>query len=180
METKSIKFKVPVPSDREVCNVVVKKIEGDKVTLEYEQRSRFKNGQIVSINERPAILDKAYEGRRNSVYAVLETTGKVSYDTIRVGDVTEATIGQTLLLLDALEKDGYNLLPDSRNVEKIPPLGDLVYHIVLDNEGFGYKEEKWRNAWEQRYALHKGTILLSQEEVRFRIDKINEILRGSL
>ena len=111
---------------------------------------------------------------------MLETTGKVSYDTIRVGDVTEATIGQTLLLLDALEKDGYNLLPDSRNVEKIPPLGDLVYHIVLDNEGFGYKEEKWRNAWEQRYALHKGTILLSQEEVRFRIDKINEILRGSL
>lgn len=179
METKSIKFKIPVPSDKEVCNVVVKKIEGDKVTLEYEQQSKYKNGQVVSINGRPAILSDEFEGRRSAVYAILEDAGYISYDTIYCGEVTEATIGQTLLLLDALEKDGYNLLSDSRNVEKIPSLGDLVYHIVLDNEGLGYKEEKWRNTWKQRYALHRGTILLSQEEVRFRIDKLNEILRGA-
>lgn len=178
METKSIKFKVPVPSDKEVCNVVVKKIEGDEVTLEYEQQSRFKNGQVVSINERPAILDKAYEGRRNSVYAVLETTGKVSYDTIRIGDVTEATPEQIFLLRGALQKDGYYLFLSSRNSD-IPRLNDPVYCIAYTPRDFGYKVETWINNWEQRYALHKGILLLSEEEARRRIDKINEILRGS-
>ena len=178
MGTKSIKFKVPVPSDREVCNVVVKKIEGDKVTLEYEQRSRFKNGQMVSINDRPAILDKAYEGRRNSVYAVLETTGKVSYDTIRIGEVTEATSEQICSLRNALQKDGYYLFPSSHNYD-IPRLNDPVYCIAYTPRDFGYKVEAWINNWEQRYALHKGILLLSKEEARRKIDKINEILRGS-
>lgn len=178
METKSIKFKFPVPNNREVCNVVVKKIEGDKVTLEYEQRSKFKNGQVVSIKGRPAIFDEEFEGGRSYVYAILEDDNSVFYDTIRCGEVTEATAEQCVLLWEALQKDGYYFFPGNRKIE-IPHFGDLVYHIVIDNECLGYKEEKWENIWEQRYALHRCMILLSEEEVRFRIDKLNEILRGS-
>lgn len=179
METKSIKFKFPVPSDKEVCNVVVKKIEGDKVTLEYEQQSKYKNGQIVSINGRPAILSDEFEGRRSVVYAILEDAGYISYDTIYCGEVTEATTGQILLLLDTLQKDGYYLLPDSKGNENIPSLGDPVYCIAYTPRDFGYKVETWINNWEQRYALYRGTLLLSEEEARRRIDKINEILRGA-
>lgn len=178
METKSIKFKFPVPSNREVCNVVVKKIEGDKVTLEYEQRSIFKNGQVVSINGRPAILDEEFEDKRNATYAILADNGSVFYDTICCGEVTEATPEQCILLWEALKKDGYYFFPSNHEFD-IPHFGDLVYHIVIDNECLGYKKEKWENTWEQRYALHRCMILLSEEEVRFRIDKLNETLRGS-
>lgn len=181
METESTEFKIKltVPSNKEVTRVVVKRIEGDKVILEYEQQSKFKNGQVVSINGRPAILSDEFEDGWYVMYAILRDTGYISYDVICCGEVTEATADQVLLLLDALQKDGYYLLPNSKSKENIPSLDDLVYHIVLDNEGFGYKEEKWQNTWKQRYALHKGTILLSQEEVRAMVCKLEETLRGS-